>query len=131
MVSRANGERKRREARGESVSYHGLLGSLHVVRGDVLDLNVLARDWVAHGAPVLARLLLRRVDVVLGLAIAPVGLQLGVDLGIAVLLLPVQALDELLDVGDPVRARVVLPGWVHFLVGVHDGGFMHHGRSGE
>lgn len=89
------------------------------MRIDILNLDILARDWVADGAPVLAGPALRRRDMVLRLVVSLVLVQLPVDLGVAVLFLLVQALDELLDVGDPVAAGVVLPGRVDLFLGVH------------
>jgi hypothetical protein len=92
-----------------------------VVVVDVLDLDLLARHGVVRGAAVLARLALGHGHVVHGLAMVLVGAELLVDLGVAVLLVAVQRLDELLDVGDAVGPRVVLPRGVDSFVRAHGG----------
>ena len=85
-----------------------------MVGTDVLDLDVLPRHGIADGPPVLAGLL--GGHMVDGVAVLAVGGELGVDLGVPSLLVAVETLDELLDVGDAVRSRVGLPRRVHFVV---------------
>jgi len=86
---------------------HWLLGRLDVPGVDVLDLDILARHGVPHNAAVLARLV--GGNVVDGPAAAG---QRGIVLDglIAPLLVAIETLDELLDVGDAVAARVVGAG---------------------
>lgn len=99
-------------------TYHWILGSLHVLGVDVLNLDVLSCDRVPHGPAVLAGLLGR--DVILRLAIGTTKL-LGVVVyvGISLLLVPVQTVHELFDVWYFVTSRVVLPRGVHLLVFIH------------
>jgi hypothetical protein len=95
-------------------TYHRVLGRLHMVGIDILDLDVFPRHGIPDGPPILAGLLGgHMVDRV---AVLAVGGELGVDLGVSSLLVAVEPLDELLDVGDAVRSRVGLPSWVHFVV---------------
>lgn len=73
-----------------------------MLRGDVLDLDILPSDWVSDNSPILAWLPYR--DVVTGFSAL---FESGLGFCISALLVSVETVDELLDVGDAVSARVV------------------------
>lgn len=84
----------------------GVVDSLYHLRANIIDLDVLASDRIADCAAVPSLGLVGVVS--LDLAVAGlVLLLLGVDLGIPLPLVLVQALHELLDVRNPVGARIV------------------------
>lgn len=84
----------------------GVVDSLYHLWANIIDLDVLAGDWIADCAAVSPLGLIGVVS--LDLAVAGlVLLLLGVDLGVPLPLVLVQALHELLDIGYPVGARIV------------------------
>lgn len=94
----------------EMQTYQWVLGRLHVLAIDILNLDILSGYWVLDGTTVLAGLLCR--DMTLDLSMLAVCAQIGFEFGIAFLLVPIKTFDELLDVGDTVCARVWLASGV-------------------
>lgn len=101
-----------------------VLGCLQHAIVNVIYHHIFARDWIANGAwvfalPSLASLVLLDVTVIVWLGLRLLHLRLGVNLRIAPLLLVVQALHELLNVGDAIGARVRLAAGHSCLLSVH------------
>jgi hypothetical protein len=99
------------------VSYHGVFGGLELLLLNVGNLDIFARHRVSDDADILALAL--GIHVVPGFTTLVVVLKFGFDLGVAVLLFPVQAFHKLLDVGNTILTRVVLPRRVHVLYARH------------
>lgn len=96
-----------------------ILDGLQHAAINVVYLHILPRDRVPDGSPVLSPcplLLFVLLHLTRGFLVL---LEIGVDLGITLLLLTVQPLHELLNVGDAIGAGVGLPRWDHCLLGVH------------
>lgn len=93
----------------------GVIHSLHHLWANIIDLDVLASDWIADCPAVISLGLLGVVSLDLALT-GFVLLPFGIDLGVSLPLILVQALHELLNVGNPVGARIVARRRLVFLL---------------
>ena len=84
----------------------GVIDGLDHLGANIVDLDVLASDWVANCPAVSSLGLVIVVSLDLALAFL-VLLLLGVDLGVSLPLILVQAFHKLLNVGNPVGARIM------------------------
>lgn len=86
--------------------YLWVVDRLREVEVGIANLNILSGDRISHLASVLEPV--TGVLVFFDFAMAPVVLQFLVDGGITFLLLGIQLVHKLLDIGDSVPATVVL-----------------------
>lgn len=107
-----------------------ILGLLHHITVKVVDLDILACDGVSNSSSVFA-LALARVHVRFYLAVVLAVCQLRFDSSISLFLVSVQVLHELLNIGNAVLARVVLPRRNNMLLGLHIGSMLPSGRLGS
>lgn len=88
------------------MTYVGVVNCFHHIRADVVDLDVLACNRIADCPAIVSLGLFVLVSLDLTLACLVLFL-FSVDFGVPLLLILVQALHELLNVGNPVCARIV------------------------
>lgn len=96
-------------------TYMGVINALDHIRTNIIDLDVLAGDWIADCPTVSSLGPISVVSLDLALAVL-LRVLLGFDLGISLSLVLVQACHELLDVGNPIGARIVASGPRVFLL---------------